>query len=245
MRVGVYIDGYNLYYGSRSIMGGSGRPGWRWLNLRQMARNVVAQRSRWAAQAHISRVVYCTARISGGANPSAQQDQDVYLRALVAANAVDVIEYGHYVSRVAIGPLAIEGQRGQPILTRAAWPVMVRDASDNPVADATFMVKVARREEKGSDVNVAAHLLLDLLHQRVDAAVIISNDSDLAFAAAEARDLVPIGLINPSPRPPAAKLDVRSTRGVAGHWWYKLTSADLTAAQLPDPIGKITKPLGW
>jgi hypothetical protein len=83
MRVGVYIDGYNLYYGSRSIMGGSGRPGWRWLNLRQMARNVVAQRSRWA-QAHISRVVYCTARISGGANPSAQQDQDVYLRALVA-----------------------------------------------------------------------------------------------------------------------------------------------------------------
>jgi uncharacterized LabA/DUF88 family protein len=244
VRVGIYIDGYNLYYGARSIAGGSGRAGWRWLDLRRLSENVVAQRSRWT-QPQVSRVVYCTARISGAQNSSAQQDQDVYLRALTAANAVDVIEYGHYVSRVAKGPLAIEGQRGQPMLTTASWPVMVRDAADNPVVNATFLVKVARREEKGSDVNVAAHLLLDLLHRRVDAAVVISNDSDLAFAVAEARDIVPIGLINPSPRPPAAKLDVRSTRGVGGHWWYKLVKADLTAAQMPDPIGKITKPLGW
>jgi hypothetical protein len=240
----VYVDGYNLYYGARSIMGGPGRPGWRWLDLRQLSEGVVGQRSRWAG-AQVSRVVFCTARISGASNPSAQQDQDVYLRALVAANSVDVIEYGHYVSRVAMGPLAVEGQRGQPVLTTAAWPVMVRDASHSPVANASFMVKVARREEKGSDVNVAAHLLLDLLHQRIDAAVVVSNDSDLAFAVAEARDLVPVGLINPSLRPPAAKLDVRSTRGVGGHWWYKLTAADLTAAQLPDPIGTITKPAGW
>jgi hypothetical protein len=190
----------------------------------------VARRSGWS-QAHVSRVIYCTARISGATNPSGQRDQDIYLRALVAANAVDAIEYGYYVSRVAKGPLAVEGHRGQPVLTTAQWPVMVRDASDSPITNATFMVKTARREEKGSDVNVAAHMLLDLLHQRVDAAVVVSNDSDLAFAVAEARDLVPVGLINPSPRPPAAKLDVRSTRGVRGHWWYKLTSADLTGAR--------------
>jgi hypothetical protein len=240
----VYIDGYNLYYGARSIMGGSGLPGWRWLNLRQLATSVVARRSPWT-HAQISRVVYCTARTSGSTNPSVQQDQDVYLRALAAANAVDVIEYGYYVSRVATAPLALEGKRGQPVLTTAAWPLMVRDATDNPVPGATFMVKVARREEKGSDVNVASHLLLDLLHQRVDAVVVVSNDSDLAFAVAEARDLVPVGLVNPSIRPPAAKLDVRSARGVPGHWWYKLAQGDLTSAQLPDPIGKLTKPIGW
>ena len=189
MRVGVYIDGYNLYYGARAIMGGAGLPGWRWLNLRQMVETIVSKRSGWL-HANVSRVVYCTARINGASNPSGQQDQDVYLRALVAANAVDVIEYGHYVSRVAKAPLAVEGRRGQPILTTATWPIMVRDANDAPVANATFMVKIARREEKGSDVNVAAHMLLDLLHQRVDAVVIISNDSDLAFAVAETRDLV-------------------------------------------------------
>jgi hypothetical protein len=201
-------------------------------------------RSGWAG-AQVVRVAYCTARISGASNPSGQHDQDVYLRALVAAGAADVIEYGHYVSRVAKGPLAVEGRRGQPVLTTAAWPIMVRDANDRPVPDASFMVTVARREEKGSDINVAAHMLLDLLHGRVDGVVIVSNDSDLAYAVAEVRDLVPVGLVNPSTRPPAARLDVRSTRGVGGHWWYKLTRADLVGAQLPDPIGLITKPVGW
>jgi hypothetical protein len=120
---------------------------------------------------------------------------------------------------------------------------MVRDGNHQPVLNAGFMVKVTRREEKGSDVNVPAHVARSL-HQRVDAVVIISNDSDLAFAVAE-RDLVPVGLVNPSPRPPAAKLDVRSTRGMTGHWWYKLTRVDLTATQLPDQVGNLTKPAGW
>jgi hypothetical protein len=34
---------------------------------------------------------------------------------------------------------------------------------------ATFMVSYAYREEKGSDVNVASHLLLDTLQGAVDA----------------------------------------------------------------------------
>jgi hypothetical protein len=43
------------------------------------------------------------------------------------------------------------------------------------------MVSYANREEKGSDVNVAAHLLLDVLGGTVDGALVISNDSDLRF----------------------------------------------------------------
>jgi hypothetical protein len=78
---------------------------------------------------------------------------------------------------------------------------MVQDANDQPVSEARFLVSVAHREEKGTDVNVASHLLLDLLHQRVTAAVVISNDSDLAFPVAQARELVPVGVINPSPSP--------------------------------------------
>jgi hypothetical protein len=42
-------------------------------------------------------VVYCTARIDGASNPSGQADQDVYLKALLAAGSVDHIEYGTYV----------------------------------------------------------------------------------------------------------------------------------------------------
>ena len=58
---------------------------------------------------------------------------------------------------------------------------MVQDAFGQPIANARFRVSVARWEEMGSDVNVATDLLLDLLHQRLDAAAVVSNDSDLAF----------------------------------------------------------------
>lgn len=244
MRVGVYIDGFNLYYGARGLMGGPGRSGWRWLDLRRLSEHIVAGQSRWLG-AQVIRVAYCTAQIDGASNPSGARDQAVYLRALRAANAVDVIEMGYYVNRVARAPLAVEGPRGRPILTVADWPVKVRDAAGAYVPGAQFMVTVARREEKGSDVNVAAHLMLDLLHQRIDAAVVISNDSDLAFPVAQARDLVPVGLINPSRNHLAGALRDQPTRGVGGHWWYRLAPTDLTSAQMPASIGPLTTPAGW
>ncbi|MEU5527681.1 hypothetical protein ABZ744_12145 [Micromonospora chersina] len=243
-QVGVYIDGYNLYYGGRGLMGGPGLPGWRWLDLRQLAKSVIALHSGWAG-AQVVRVVYCTARIDGSTNPSGARDQNVYLRALRAASAVDEIEMGRYVNRVATSPLATKGPKGQPIITTAKWPIMVQDGAGQPVQGARFMVQVARREEKGSDVNVASHLLLDMLHRRITAAVVISNDSDLAFPVAQARDLIPVGLINPTKNYPAGALSDNPSRGVGGHWWYQLTAADLTGAQLPKQVGAIQRPSGW
>ena len=65
---------------------------------------------------------------------------------------------------------------------------MSKTQSAKDVPNAVFMVSVARREEKGSDVTEAADLLLDVLERRVDAAVMISNDSDLQFPVKTARD---------------------------------------------------------
>jgi Protein of unknown function DUF88. len=104
---------------------------------------------------------------------------------------------------------------------------------------------VAHREEKGTDVNVASHLLLDLLRHRVTAAVIVSNDSDLAFPVARARELVPVGVVNPSPNPTAGALRGHPNDGVGRHWWYKLAASDLTAAQLPAQVATLTKPKDW
>ncbi|SHM36983.1 NYN domain-containing protein [Cryptosporangium aurantiacum] len=244
MRVGVYIDGYNLYYGGRGLMGGRGKPGWRWLDLRQLSAALVQHRSGWPS-ARIERVVYCTAREAGDSNAERQRNQDVYLRALTAAHAVDMIEYGTYVNRVAYCPLATRGSRGQPVLTTPDWPVKLRDSNGVEVADARFLVSVAKREEKGSDVNVASHLLLDQFEQRVDAAVVISNDSDLAFPITSSRERLPVGVVNPTRSYTAGALSGSPVAGVGGHWWYRLRPADLTAAQLPDRIGPITKPTGW
>ena len=108
------------------------------------------------------------------------------------------------------------------------------------------MVSVARREEKGSDVNVASHLLIDTLTNVIDAAVVISNDSDLAMPISAARTRVPVGLINPTPGYLAGKLSGTPSEGVGNHWWYQLTHSDLTSCQLPDPVaGKVRKPQPW
>jgi hypothetical protein len=158
---------------------------------------------------------------------------------------VDRIAFGNYVSRVATAPLAVEGRRGKPRLVEPQWPIMVRDGSHRPVADAEFMASVARREEKGTDVNVASHLLIDVLSGAVDAAVVVSNDSDLAFPVAHARGLVPVGVVNPTKGPDSGKLRPPVGPGPDGHWSCKLVAADLLACQLPDPVGPICKPSPW
>jgi hypothetical protein len=73
------------------------------------------------------------------------------------------------------------------VLTTADWPVKVQASTGAPVPDARFMVSYAYREEKGSDVNVASHLLLDTLQGVIDAAIVISNDSDLRLPIEQAR----------------------------------------------------------
>jgi len=85
----------------------------------------------WAVTCFISRTGYrrpaTTTCSRAPPSTSRVNDRDVYLRTLAVVGAVDEIDYGHYVSRFAKGPLALEGQRGQPVLTTAAWQVLVRD----------------------------------------------------------------------------------------------------------------------
>jgi uncharacterized LabA/DUF88 family protein len=248
MRVGVYVDGFNLYYGGRGLCG-RGAPGWRWLDIRALAASLVAARTDWAG-AFVERVVYCTARIDWPSNPSGHDDQQTYLKAVEASGSVDHIAYGTYVARVKSAPLATRGPKGKPVLTRPAWPVMVQGGAGLRPSAATFMVSYAYREEKGSDVNVAAHLLLDILNRRVDAALVVSNDSDLSYPLQEARRLVPVGSVNPSAAFLAGGLRGNTADGVGRHWWRQLRAIDFTGHQLPNPLRgargvTYIRPAGW
>lgn len=244
MRVGVYIDGYNLYYGGRGLCGRS-TTGWRWLDLKALASDLIATRSCWQGTI-IETVTYCTARVSGASNPVGQREQDVYLRALERSGSVTRISYGNYVARVATAPLATAGRNGKPVISRPQWPLMVQDGAEQDVPDARFMASVARREEKGSDVNVASHLLIDVLTEAVDAAVVISNDSDLAYAVTFARGRVAIGLVNRTKGYRAGKLAGDHTDGVGDHWWYQMQPSDWYHHQLPTTVGqRIIKPAEW
>lgn len=225
-------------------MCGRGTVGWRWLDIRALAKTLMHERKNWP-NAHIERIVYCTARVSATENPSGHTDQDIYLRALKATGSVDAIEFGYYVARVKSQPLAVRDQNGRPRLVTPQWPVMIQDGTGGTVNNAVFMVSVATREEKGSDVNVASHLLYDVLLGDIDAAIVVSNDSDLQLPISRARLRVPVGLINPGTSPTAGALRADATIGVGCHFWRKLSAEDFTGHQLPNPAQGFRLPAGW
>lgn len=212
MRVGVYIDGFNLYYGARKACG-RGTPGWRWLDIRSLIDSVLPQA--WLNRgASLDRLVYCTARVSGARDPSSAADQNVYIRALRAYGSVDTVEFGNFVSRAKFAPLVRpEPSTYKPTIVRPAWPLMLKNAqTDQDIPDATLMVSYLHNEEKGSDVNVATHLMLDVLQREVDAVVVVSNDSDLKLPVREARLRVPVGVVNPGPSQIAGDLKGKPCR---------------------------------
>ena len=226
MRVGVYIDAYNLYYGGRQECG-RGKPGWRWLDIRSLV-NAVIDRSPWR-EPSIHRIVYCTARTDAATNPSGFADQDAYLLALRRSSSVDHIEFA----------------TSRPVLTTSQWPLMIKDSSNRSVTEARYMVSYLHQEEKGSDVNVGAHLLIDILTSAVDAVVVVSNDSDLRYPVTYARTRVPVGVINPRNTYHAGDLREADNAGVGGHWWQRLKDSDYRSHQLSDPVAGYTKPEGW
>lgn len=244
MKVGVYVDGYNLYYGARDACG-RGTAGWRWLDIRSLASEVISKQRSWA-NTTLERVAYCTARVDGSINPSAQADQDVYLKAILNSGSVDWIEYGNYVARAKKALLATpDPQTKKPVVVASQWPVMVRDSGGVPVRDAQFMVQYLHLEEKGSDVNVATHMLIDVLGGKVDAALVISNDSDLALPIREARARVPVATVNPYKGITAGALQGAKDDGAGQHWWWKISPETYRKCQLANPAGGQHRPIGW
>ena len=67
-------------------------------------------------------------------------------------------------------------------------------------------VKVVKTEEKGSDVNLATHLLLDGFRNDYELAVVVSNDSDLLLPIQVVKEQFgkPVGLLNPQRDPSVA-----------------------------------------
>lgn len=241
MRVGVYIDGFNLYYGAKSQLGSS--PGWRWLDLRALSTHYAT----WSG-AVIHRVVYCTARVNDPADAGMTQRQAFYLQALKDAGSVDVIEEGYYSSwaKEAVMTAEPSGTRAPQALSDA--PHLLSWTHGLPVRRTNtglMLATVRKREEKGSDVNVATHLLTDVLTGDIDAAIVVSNDSDLALPVKVARDHVPVGLINPQTRPLTHALKGAPSDGVGRHWWRRLDPAHVFGSQLPATVGQISKPAGW
>jgi hypothetical protein len=103
---------------------------------------------------------------------------------------------------------------------------------------------VMKTEEKGSDVNLATHLLHDAHMGRFDVAVVVSNDSDLLEPIKIVRNVLgkQVGILNPHPRPSRALLPhidfIKQIRGGA-------LGASQFPATMRDAHGTFTKPPTW
>ena len=107
------------------------------------------------------------------------------------------------------------------------------------------VVKVVKYEEKGSDVNLGAHLVRDAFTNAFDVAIVLTNDSDLVepirIATVEAGKRV--GLLVPVKYPNQSLIGVSS-------FHLHIRTGHLARSQFPDqlhlPDGTIvTKPATW
>lgn len=111
-------------------------------------------------------------------------------------------------------------------------------------SDPIKTVWVDKTEEKGSDVNLAAHLLHDGFKGLFGTAVIISNDSDLAEPVRLVKQVLnlSIGILNPHQRH-SQTLQQYAT------FVKRIRQNHLIASQFPNPLtdskGVFHKPQGW
>ncbi len=168
----------------------------------------------------VNRIRYFTARIqSRPDDPQAAQRQQTYIRALETIPGLTV-HYGRFLSKAVRMPLS------------------------QPPAAGPRAVEVLKTEEKGSDVNLATHLLVDAFDGDYELALIVSNDSDLVepIRVVRERFKVAVGIVNPHK-------NTSHALSQAATFYRQLRTGVLQASLLPDPVvdarGAITKPAPW
>lgn len=226
MRTYVYIDGFNLFYG---LLKGTPH---KWLNLEALFDNLLPKNQ-------IVKIRYFTALVDSRPNdPDLPIRQATYARALATLPRVE-IHRGTFLSSCVRAPeVEVDPVTGRPRKVNG-HPVIKLANSGLPV-----MKWVFKSEEKGSDVNLAAHLLRDAYRGDCDCAVVVSNDSDLLtpIRMVQADQKLVVGLVPPRERGSVElKALATFTKSIRQH--------QLVSAQFPDSFvdasGTITKPIGW
>lgn len=224
MKLSVYIDGFNFYYGVYRH-GPPVNSAFKWLNYRALMELAYPRDE-------IVRVRIFSAPVQ--ARPK-DLDQPNRQKSLWVANEVEA---------------GVSIHQGRFMIKHQQVRVM------NPSQVGHRSVVAELTEEKGSDVNLASYLLLDGFRGEYDAAVVVSDDSDLVEPIRMVRKELGlrVGILNPQPgfdartgkRRRRRELEQACTSGFYKHLDYSL----LPLCQLPDPVidGKgntIYKPKRW
>lgn len=256
MRTRVYVDGFNLYYGALKDTP------FKWLDPVKLAYQLLP------AGHSVTKLKYFTARVSGIRDAGAPARQQAYLSALGTLPEVEIL-FGTFLSKTIWRPLTnlpIAGRRistPNPVTipagtysvsgpTTQTLPVGAhgqrpsgtkkRRKRTPPLPDAVVS-QVHTMEEKGSDVNLAVHLLNDAWKKSFDAAVVISNDTDLVtpIRMVSLDQGRPVFVVCPSGKRMASRLAKAAT------YRRHVRTGMLRASQFPTNIPglSVSKPATW
>lgn len=169
---------------------------------------------------NILKVKYYTARVSARLeDPTQPVRQQTFLRALQTSSEVEIV-YGQF----------LQSNRRARLVT--------------PLPDGTKTVEVVHTEEKGSDVNLATHLVHDGHLGRYMAAVVVSNDTDLIEPIRIARRELGkvVGMLNPHKRPSRELMrQVNFVKNIRGTVLMNCQFPDI----MQDAEGEFRKPERW
>jgi hypothetical protein len=167
----------------------------------------------------VDKIKYYTARVSDKIDPDQPRRQQLYLRALRTLPEVQI-----YYGKFLVHPVRLPLQTPLPDGTRSVW--------------------VMRTEEKGSDVNLASHLVHDAHEGAFEAAAVVSCDTDLV----EPLRIVSREIGLPVCLSPPQIEGSKSLKAVATEV-RRIGEARLKQAQFPDVVtsadGEIRKPGSW
>lgn len=170
----------------------------------------------------IDKVRYFTARVSARPHdPGQPQRQETYLRALATIAEVE-LHFGHFLTHEISMPDA------------SAWN-----------AGRYRAVRVMKTEEKGSDVNLATHLLMDAFDDTFDVAVIISNDSDLKEPILQVSHRFGKKIVLIAPRTTRISGALRPLANFIRQFGPNALAAAQFPTTMNDAVGPFHKPPGW
>lgn len=226
--------GFNFYYGAVKDTEH------KWLDYEALCQRLLPKDE-------IVKIRYFTAAIKATkSDPSLSQRQNTYLKA-VGANPLIEIHMGHFRSDNKFLPLARGDWRNssRPRL-RPGRLVNLFQRIVEPRLEYGPLIRVLKIEEKGSDVNLASHLLQDSFKGNCTKALVISNDSDFVEAIRIAMsEGVEVGVVNPHRQSKTS----RQLKNVSS-FQLQLRHSILESCQLPNPVidakgRQIHKPEVW
>jgi len=225
-RVFAYFDGFNFYYGAVR------NTEYKWINIKTLVQLHIDPTD------SIVKVKYFTARVkSQPDDPHQPNRQQLYFRALETIPEFELI-LGFYLEKIKKVRLKLKPKPIRNFLASIVHPSLIFKSKD------LIFAKAIIQEEKGSDVNLASHLLNDAHLNAFDHAIVITGDSDLVepikIIVNELKKKVTV--INPQIRPSA---ELKRVASKYHNLNPKVLGSCLFPPNMTDAVGPFHKPPTW